>query len=239
MGIGARIKAARKGKYNQAELAELVGVHETTIRRWELERDDGPQGKNLSKLAEVLNTTVAYLSGETDNPARGEGAMPQPKKESIANARPVETIAIPLISGVVRACCGVGNTYAEEVEWEIEDEIRLPLTDLLGYMWGVGREALGAIRVEGDSMEPRIHDGDIVVFVRDKAMLTNGCFAFVKYNGRLMVRAFYDDGRGNIRLRPLNPHYEEVSVNLDEGDELITFGKVIRRVNTDNLADGV
>lgn len=70
MTVGERIKRARKGKFTQAELAELMGVHETTIRRWESGRDDGPTGKSLSKLATILNTTIAYLTGETDDPKR-------------------------------------------------------------------------------------------------------------------------------------------------------------------------
>lgn len=33
--IGERLKVIRKGKFTQAELAEKIGVHEITIRRWE------------------------------------------------------------------------------------------------------------------------------------------------------------------------------------------------------------
>ena len=79
MGIGERLKSIRKGKYTQAELAEILGVHETTIRRWESGRDDGPKEKMLSKIAAALNTTVAYLSGETDNPEHSVPAA-EPKK---------------------------------------------------------------------------------------------------------------------------------------------------------------
>lgn len=87
MSIGERIKLVRKGKYTQAELAELLGVHETTIRRWESGRDDGPKERMLSKLASALNTTVAYLTGETDNPERsGEEALPEQLKAEIRTA---------------------------------------------------------------------------------------------------------------------------------------------------------
>ena len=66
MGIGTRIKKLRKqAKLTQPELAEKIGVHETTIRRWEQEKDRGPDGKTVTLLAEVLNTTPEYLLTET------------------------------------------------------------------------------------------------------------------------------------------------------------------------------
>ena len=70
MGIGTRIKNLRKqAGLTQEELAYLIGVHETTIRRWEQERDRGPDGKAVTLLAEILNTTPEYLlndSGDND-----------------------------------------------------------------------------------------------------------------------------------------------------------------------------
>lgn len=66
MGIGTRIKHLRKqAGLTQPELAEKVGVHETTIRRWEQEKDRGPDAKTVNILAEVLNTTPEYLMTET------------------------------------------------------------------------------------------------------------------------------------------------------------------------------
>lgn len=62
MGIGNRIKILRKKTgLTQPELAEKIGVHETTIRRWELEKDRGPDGKSVNKIATILNTTPEYL----------------------------------------------------------------------------------------------------------------------------------------------------------------------------------
>lgn len=66
MGIGIRIKQLRKqAGITQPELAEQVGVHETTIRRWEKETDNGPDNKAVKKLAEILKTTSDYLLSGT------------------------------------------------------------------------------------------------------------------------------------------------------------------------------
>lgn len=69
MGIGDKIKALRKkaGIKNQEKLAELVGVARQTVCLWE-RNIFTPDLGNMEKLAEVLGTTVPYLSGQSDNP---------------------------------------------------------------------------------------------------------------------------------------------------------------------------
>ena len=67
MSIGQRIKKLRKGKMNQSELAALVGVSIDSIRRWESNKRP-PRSVDLQSLAEILNTSVAYLVEETDDP---------------------------------------------------------------------------------------------------------------------------------------------------------------------------
>lgn len=63
MTLGERIKKARKGKYSQAELAELINVHENTLRRWEL-GERTPDADVIPKLAQCLGVSVSYLMGE-------------------------------------------------------------------------------------------------------------------------------------------------------------------------------
>ena len=67
---GSRLKEQRTAlRLSQESLAERLDVHVNTIRRWEQDRQ-APDAKKLDSLAEALHTTVAYLSGETDNPQR-------------------------------------------------------------------------------------------------------------------------------------------------------------------------
>ena len=69
MSVGNRIRALRSRNKisSQEELAYLVGTARQTISSWE--RDIClPEGANLLKLAKVLNTSVAYIMGETPQP---------------------------------------------------------------------------------------------------------------------------------------------------------------------------
>ena len=66
MGLGKQIRKFRKqAQLTQPELAEKLGVHETTIRRWEQEKDGGPDSKTIHKLAEVLGVTPETLLSES------------------------------------------------------------------------------------------------------------------------------------------------------------------------------
>ena len=69
--IPARIKLCRKKeKLNQQELADKIGVSVVTIKRWEnVKSNSVPTSSNIIDIAKVLNTTVAYLLGETNNSA--------------------------------------------------------------------------------------------------------------------------------------------------------------------------
>ncbi len=65
MTLGERIKNARKGKYSQADLADLIDVHENTIRRWEL-GERTPDADVIPKLAKALGVSISYLMGEDE-----------------------------------------------------------------------------------------------------------------------------------------------------------------------------
>ena len=61
--ISERIRQQRKEKgLTQADLAELLGMSEMTIRRWEAGKSS-PRIDELQKVASMLETSVEYLIG--------------------------------------------------------------------------------------------------------------------------------------------------------------------------------
>lgn len=69
---GKRIRRARMlAGLKSAALAELIGVHPQSVRRWECGQT-AVQADRLRLIAEVCNTTVSYLLGEEgyDEPFR-------------------------------------------------------------------------------------------------------------------------------------------------------------------------
>lgn len=72
MKLGEKIKALRKKKYTQEELADRLGIHVNTLVRWE-RGDRNPTADKLKELASVLGTTANYLLDETDDPTPTAG----------------------------------------------------------------------------------------------------------------------------------------------------------------------
>lgn len=73
MGIGTRIRELRKrAGMTQLELSERVGVHETSIRRWEKEKDSGPDTAMIVKLAEALGVTTESLLADSERETSAE-----------------------------------------------------------------------------------------------------------------------------------------------------------------------
>ncbi len=87
---GSRLKQQRTALHiSQELLAEELDVHVNTIRRWE-QGKQAPDANKLELLAEALDTTVAYLSGETDNPQREQAEdenMHSPATKSVTTIK--------------------------------------------------------------------------------------------------------------------------------------------------------
>ncbi len=64
--FGERLRTFRKkAGLTQPELAELIGVHETTIRRWENDYSGKPGMENIKALAKALNVSENDLLNDT------------------------------------------------------------------------------------------------------------------------------------------------------------------------------
>lgn len=66
MTLGEKIKSLRKGPgMSQEKLAELMGISRQAVAKWE-NGQSAPSTANLFKLAEILNTTTAFLLADDD-----------------------------------------------------------------------------------------------------------------------------------------------------------------------------
>lgn len=84
------------------------------------------------------------------------------------------------------------------------------------------------LQIKGDSMEPRITDGDVVI-VRKQETVENGEIAVVLINGDdATVKKFYKTDAG-IKLVSTNPTYDPFFFTPDEVNTLpvSVIGKVV------------
>lgn len=232
--FGKRLKEARHMKgITTVSLAKLLSVGNNTVSRWENGTRE-PDLETIGKIADILNASVAYLMGETDDPTPPQASRvgtPGPELQSNARLIPLEDmIMVPMVSPEIKVCAGDGNSYGVDVP-ELEVVGVWPVYDpKLSAFYS--DKSLSCMMVEGDSMEPQIHDGDIVVFNHSHDWVS-GNVMVVCLDGRLMVKGMVSQGEGKPPiLRSTNRDYMDIQVNEDSF--FLVYGRVLRIIRVSN-----
>lgn len=195
------IKKYRKALgLTQTELAELVGYTDgSMITKIESGKVDISRSK-VYEFAKVLQTTPVVLMGLDE----------EIEKE---NKRP-RGVRIPVLG---RVAAGIPIDAIEEIiDYEEISEEEAKQGEYFG------------LQIKGDSMYPRILDGDVVI-VRKQTCANNGDVVIVLVNGNEgTCKQFYkyDD---HIELKPFNPMYQPMKFNKEEVDNLPVqiIGKIV------------
>ena len=185
--IGQRIQTARLARHmTQTELGDRLAVHKGTVSRWENGKIDNISLATVERLADVLAVNIAWLSGK-NAPMVAESKKPR-------NLVPVY--------GVIRAGIPI-EAIQEILDYE---EISEAMARDGEYL---------ALRVKGDSMAPKISEGDVVI-IRRQPTVENGQIAAVMVNGcDAALKKFYRSG-DQVTLVSLNPDYAPMVYDLKE-----------------------
>nr|DAJ63849.1 MAG TPA: Repressor protein CI [Caudoviricetes sp.] len=184
---------------SQDELAKKTGYNDrSSIAKIEAGKVDLTQSK-LVAFADALNTTPGYLMGwEPDNkPPIPAGFQPLPKRDRIPR--------------VGQIACGTPILAEENVE----------AYDEVPSVW----HADFTLLCQGDSMEPKIKDGDVVA-IHSQPMVENGEVAAVLIDGEATLKRvfLFDD---HLELRAENPTFPTI-LRIGEDMNTITIeGKAV------------
>lgn len=96
---------------------------------------------------------------------------------------------------------------------------------------GLSRDALLAITVRGESMEPALYEGDVIVVNTRDTGLIDGAVYVVNYEGEVVVKRLQRDA-GQWWLTSDNADQRKFHRKLCKGGECILIGKVIRKEST-------
>ena len=231
ISLGEKLKKLRKGKgMTQHEIADAIPISFSTYRRWE-KNERPPELPMLSRLSNLLETSVAYLSGETDNPAppkASRATTPTTAASAASEFRrlPDSVIELPVYS--ITACMGSGFDNEGE-QWAQIGTSWKSINDV-----GVTHpEKPYIILADGDSMEPKIFTGDKLV-INPNIMPGRGeiCFARFRSGGWLKdaIKYYHPRSDGGVTLKasetsgvpPLEFTQEEV-----QSRDVIIVGRVM------------
>jgi repressor LexA len=212
--IGDRMREARENKeFDQSTLADKIGIVTRTLQRWE-KGEQIPDGISITKIAKATGVHPQWLlTGEGEmyhSPSRPPNVFALPT----ANPRREKLVDLPLISAVPagKVATIFHPDYADD--YVTVDDIRDP-------------QAF-ALRVKGNSMSPRIEDGDVVV-VSPSADVGNGDIAVVRVDGEDTLKKVKFEG-GYVHLIPLNPDFEPVTVKKKDVNFVWKVVKLIKEL---------
>ena len=205
------IKELRKiSGYTQSKLAQTLNTTQANLSGWETGKWE-PDSKMLAKMADIFGVTVDYLLGRDDNPS-----------PTLTNAYVPDAIVPFPVIGTIKA--GYDGAVEEMSTGEL---ISIPI-EMLG-----GRPASDyfVLQVRGNSMYPKILDGDRVLVLRTDSV-DSGTTAVIIYNGdeATIKKVIYNPGENWVDLVPNNPDYEKRRIFANELDQLRVVGKAVKLI---------
>lgn len=204
---GLRLKHLRENKgLTQKNLAEILKVSPKAISFYELEQRE-PSNELLIQLSKIFEVSIDYLLGnDIDYNVKTANIKPNPNEK------------VTKINVLGRIAAGVPIEAIEEI---IDtEEIVLPENEDPADYFG--------LEIQGDSMAPRILDGDVVI-CKKQSSVDNNEIAVVLINGYDATLKRIKKSESGITLIPDNTSYSPKFFSNDEIEDLpiVVLGKVV------------
>lgn len=209
MKVGERIKQAReRASMTQSELARAVGVRPQSVQQWERGETD-PRGKRMDAIAGALGVDKLWLLLGAEAP----GTSPDVQEQYSL----VQKVSVELSAG---PGCEVGFE-------EVEDHLAFRTEWLRSK--GLRAESLRAVYARGESMAPRIQNGDILLVDTTRRPIVDGAVYAVRYDRDVRVKrlTWRFDGALIIRSDNPDPAYRDEIVPREQLEAVNLLGRVV------------
>lgn len=224
---------ADKNGGNQSEMARFIGVSPQAVQKW-VAGDSEPRGKNLDLAAEFLGVTPAHLKFGIIMDSGLSGALGPVLGIGIGGMLSVRGMDAddPGLTQIMKVKFKVqaGMTgFQVEPEHHDGDTIGVPTEWIRSERFVM--QDLKAIVVRGESMEPALFDGDVIVVNTADKSLVDGTVYAVNYEGEVVVKRMVRDA-GMWWLTSDNSDQRKYHRKSCKGAECIIIGKVVRKEST-------
>ncbi|GLO70085.1 repressor [Phaeobacter inhibens] len=217
--FSSKMKAIREQMaLSRRAFGELLGAPEAKIQKIEI----GAQRADHEFLAAISRNTDFDLNwllggdGGTEQPPCRKAARPS---ESVPPEAFEDFVAVPGYDVSVSAGNGVHATdenvvghYAFSRRWLT----RRNLTPA----------NLAVVRVAGDSMQPKLYNGDLAVIDTTSTDLKDGVTYVFRLGEDLLIKRLQILPQRNVNLCSDNPQYSPIQIDLSNG-ELTSIGRVV------------
>ena len=181
-------------------LAEITGINKGNLSRY-LSGEREPRQKAIHTIAKALNVDEAWLMGMTDV-RRAEQLQAENRKR---------TTLIPVYSAL---SCGTG-TWVDEIP---DDYVSVPES-----MRFSGRAF--ANFADGDSMTPKIRNGDLLIF-QETPQIPSGSVGSFSLNGAYYCKRLKHLPDGSYWLFSDNPEYDPIPITKNDDFRVLGLYKL-------------
>ena len=218
----SRLKEAVRRAGGNKLVASRAGVPVSTLGAY-LAGRDWRIGTAVA-LAEACGVGLDWLAtgkGSRDENAAASQSAVTLRDSGDGSRLPTNYVQIPRYD--VQASAGSGS--------EVHDEQMIGLMAFdemfLRRQLGVRTEGLATIEATGDSMEPTIRDGDLLLIDTEANDLRDGRIYVLNVHGLLAVKRLQVQMDGSIAVSSDNPRYPTQIINPSERDPLSIVGRVV------------
>lgn len=220
--LGNSIKELRKSKkMTQKQLSELTGLKQNTISNHEngnrsLDECDirvyakalGVEPQQLFDMRKSETSNITPLPSSQPEIAQIYNALSQDSKTKLLKyaklLQEADNIEYYEVIATTKLSAGVGYAFNEDDQEKVYVENKPPYYEIASF-------------INGDSMEPKYHSGDIVYLV-DKGLSTyNGQVCAVSYQDRTYLKRVFTE-KGRLRLESINTRYKDIYIDFPPTD---------------------
>ncbi|WP_022949550.1 XRE family transcriptional regulator [Methylohalobius crimeensis] len=231
--IGERIKQARAAKgISQQALGNAVGVSRAAVSQWESGDSKGLKPENLLAVSKTLGVTVEWLVHGHGLMKPGEGGekgkelyikyIPITEWERPEDLPEGEYVFVPRYE--VHFSAGNGSIAFDVMEKEQPQAFR---TDWVKAKH-LRSKNLACVYADGDSMEPRIHHGDVMLVDLSQKEIIDGKVYLIRYGDEIRVKRLYKRPDGGLIIHSDNTRgYPDIEVPPDQMSYIELLGRVI------------
>ena len=246
-----RWRSETDGKeFSPSALAEAVARHQTELpaeKRCKRQNIEQLLGRGLRTtqylvaLAKAMGTTAEVLQAGRFVPGHADGLegddfvsftrlddSPAPSMQPILawnhedDLPPGEFVMIPRMA--VNLSCGNGHEQTE-IEF-VKKQPQAFRADWIRQKH-LKPAKLAAMSASGNSMEPRIWDGDSLVVDTSQTRVVDGKVYALWYDGGERVKRLFGMPGGGLRISSDNPAFETIEVSADELEHVRILGRVV------------
>lgn len=239
---GEKVKSIREAKeISRIDFAKMLGVSVKTMYNYETGATE-ISANDLKKISSILDYDFlsSNLSSNTSNSVQqsvqqkqnlssnNKNSEKMKKLDEIASGNKNKIINLRFFDNV-SAAAGYGANNDDE-SFEIIEVTAKFLSKILR----VTPQEYDVISVLGDSMEPLVKNGDMVL-VKPTCEASNGEIVIANLGGDLYVKKLLRDPiKRNVRLTSMNNFYEDIVIEEDELEQLNIVG-VVKKVMSSNI----